>query len=230
MAITREVLATIFQTLDKNNKCARRRAPPRRAPPAARARAPRLRAGSAVCRGRAGTAGARGAMAACPPPGVRTGLTSRPHARARARSRAPLPVPALGAGVRSLSPPPAARFVARSNLLEKKEFFDGYKLINPEADPLTMETKWKAVSAGRENVTLENLAAHWGIKLGTEEVDTDGMSEDQVLEVLALRGLVTTIRDEEKKKAEEARAVKEAEALLAKVRLRRVRVRVRVLG
>mmetsp|Transcript_22082 Transcript_22082/g.56711 ORF Transcript_22082/g.56711 Transcript_22082/m.56711 type:complete len:398 (-) Transcript_22082:246-1439(-) len=106
-----------------------------------------------------------------------------------------------------------------NNKLDRDEFSAGYKRISPEADPLAVEAKWRAISGGAEQVELEALAKHWGIKFGSDDINTEGMTDEQMVEVLALRGLVTTMAEDARKAEEEARAVKEAEALLAKASL-----------
>jgi hypothetical protein len=118
--------------------------------------------------------------------------------RARARSRRPSP---------------------RSDLIDKSEFRVGYKEIAPDARAADVDVKWAAISKGAEHITLETLAAYWGIQLGTDDIATDGMSDEQIVEVMALHGLMLTMAEERKKRNEEAMAVKAAEDMLARAAL-----------
>ena len=107
-----------------------------------------------------------------------------------------------------------------NNVIDEAEFCDGYHRVNPEADKAAISAKWAAVSKSGP-VTIDVLAQYWGIKLGTDDVDTDEMSDEKIVEVMALRGLVISIEEERKKRDEEAEAVKAAEAMLARASLGR---------
>ena len=96
----------------------------------------------------------------------------------------------------------ARRPSPRSALIDKEEFRVGYKEIAPDASSAMFDAKWATVSKGGEHVTLDALAAHWGIKLGTDDVATDGMSDEQIVEVMALHGLMLTMAEERKKREE----------------------------
>mmetsp|Transcript_15226 Transcript_15226/g.40874 ORF Transcript_15226/g.40874 Transcript_15226/m.40874 type:complete len:394 (-) Transcript_15226:220-1401(-) len=106
--------------------------------------------------------------------------------------------------------------INQDNFLSKDEFRVGYDRLQPEAPPGKFDKKWESISKGADYVTLEALALYWGITLGTDDLNTAGMGDDQIMEIMALRGMVTSIEEDRKRKEEEATAVKQAEAMLRK--------------
>mmetsp|Transcript_40333 Transcript_40333/g.93454 ORF Transcript_40333/g.93454 Transcript_40333/m.93454 type:complete len:137 (+) Transcript_40333:72-482(+) len=102
------------------------------------------------------------------------------------------------------------------SVLDAAEFTAGYAQINEDASASEIEAKWQAVSKGKPSATIEQLAAYWGIQLGTDDIETDGMQEDKIVEVMALRGLIISAR-EQRQREEEALSVKEAEEMLSRV-------------
>ncbi|KAJ1617452.1 ankyrin repeat-containing domain protein [Pavlovales sp. CCMP2436] len=107
------------------------------------------------------------------------------------------------------------------SVLDAAEFTAGYAQINEDASASEIEAKWQAVSKGKPSATIEQLAAYWGIQLGTDDIETDGMQEDKIVEVMALRGLIISAR-EQRQREEEALSVKEAEEMLSRASLGRI--------
>lgn len=110
---------------------------------------------------------------------------------------------------------------ARSGLLDKDEFTAGYRKINPESTQESIDAKWKAVAGPEMNVSIAKLSSYWEGKLGAE--DGAVMTDDEIMEVMLIRGLITEITDAEARKKrdeEEAAAVAQAEALLAAASMR----------
>lgn len=108
----------------------------------------------------------------------------------------------------------------QNQVIDEAEFEAGYRQVNAEATAEAINAKWLTISKDGP-VTLDVLAHYWGIKLGTDDVDTEGMNDEQIIEVMALRGVIISLEEERKRKLEEAEAVKSAEAMLAKASLGR---------